>query len=38
MAARITHDENGEEILENLDSEEEKQAVFEAFTELYKNA
>lgn len=37
MAARIVKDENGEETLENLDDEEEKQAVYEAFSESYKN-
>ncbi|MBO6194716.1 MAG: DUF1292 domain-containing protein [Bacilli bacterium] len=38
MAARIGQDENGEEILENITDEEEKQAVFEAFSETYKEA
>lgn len=38
MAARIIKDENGEEQLENIDNEEEKQAVYEAFTETYNNS
>lgn len=38
MAARIEHDENGDEVLENLSDEEEKQAVFEAFSETYQQA
>lgn len=38
MAARIGHDENGEEVLENIADEDEKQAVFEAFSETYKEA
>lgn len=38
MAARVTKDENGEEKLENIEDEEEKQAVYEAFSESYKQA
>ena len=38
MAARINKDEEGNEILENIDNEEEKQAVFEAFSDTYKEA
>lgn len=38
LAARVTKDENGEERLENIEDEEEKQAVFEAFSESYKKA
>ena len=38
MAARINYDENGNEVLENINDEEEKQAVFEAFSETYQNA
>lgn len=38
MAARITKDENGEEQLENIEDEEEKQAVYDAFTETYNNS
>ena len=38
MAARIVKGENGEETLENLEDEEEKQAVFEAFSDAYKDS
>lgn len=38
MAAKIIKDENEEEKLENISDKEEKQAVYEAFTELYKQA
>lgn len=38
MAARIDKDENGEEVLSNIEDDEEKQAVYEAFTESYNRA
>ena len=38
MAARIDKDENGEEVLSNIEDEEEKQAVYEAFTESYNKS
>lgn len=38
MAARVIKDENGEEKLENIEDEEEKQVVYEAFSESYKQA
>lgn len=38
MAAKILKDENGAERLENLESEDEKQAVYEVFVESYKKA
>ncbi len=38
MAAKILKDETGEEVLANIESQEEKQAVYEAFNESYKKA
>ena len=38
MAAKIIKNENGEETLSNIEDEEEKKAVYEAFSETYKNA
>ena len=38
MAARIVKDEEGNEVLQNIDNEEEKQAVYDAFSDSYKEA
>ena len=38
LAAKIIKDETGEEILTNIDNTEEKQAVYEAFTDSYNKA
>ena len=38
MAAKITNDENGNEILNNIEDDDEKQAVYEAFSESYNKA
>ena len=38
MAAKVLKDENGNDVLENIENEEEKQAVYEAFSESYKKA
>lgn len=38
LAAKITKDEKGEEVLENLTNEEERKAVYDAFQKSYKEA
>ena len=38
MAAKVIKDENGEEVLMNLEDDEEKQAVYEAFSDSYKKS
>jgi len=38
MAAKILKDEDGEEVLANIENPEEKQAVYEAFTDSYNKA
>lgn len=38
MAARVDKNDKGEEILSNIEDEEEKQAIYDAFTESYNKA
>lgn len=38
LASRIEKDAEGNEVLKDIEDEEEKDAVFEAFNEAYKNA
>ena len=38
MAAKILKDEDGEEVLANIENPDEKQAVYEAFTDSYNKA
>lgn len=38
LAAKISKNEIGEEVLTNIENNEEKQAVYEAFTASYNNA
>lgn len=38
MAAKVNKDENGDEYLTNIEDEEEKKAIYDAFTESYNKA